>query len=136
MRFEGIYTPIVTPYRDDFTIDRDRFADVAEHLIAAGVHGLVLAGTTGEYYAQSPEERVELMGLAKQVVNGRPTLIIGTGAIRTEESIAYAEQAREIGADGIMIASPPYATPTGSENAVHALAIDAACGLPILLYNY
>lgn len=136
MRFEGIYTPIVTPYRDDFAIDRDRFADVAEHLISAGVHGLVLAGTTGEYYAQSPEERVELMGIAKEVIRGRVPLIIGTGAIRTEESIAYAEQAKEIGADGIMIASPPYATPTGSENAAHALAIDRAAGLPILLYNY
>ena len=65
MRFEGIYTPIVTPHRDDHSIDRDRFAEVAEHLIAAGVHGIVLAGTTGEYYAQSTEERVALMGLAK-----------------------------------------------------------------------
>ena len=51
MRFEGIYTPIVTPYDGDHGIDRDRFAEVAEHLIEAGVHGIVLAGTTGEYYA-------------------------------------------------------------------------------------
>ena len=57
MRFEGIYTPIVTPYRDDHSIDRDRFAEVAEHLIAAGLHGIIVAGTTGEYYAQTAEER-------------------------------------------------------------------------------
>lgn len=136
MRFEGIYTPIVTPYRDDDSIDRDRFAEIANHLIAAGVHGLVLAGTTGEYYAQTPEERVSLMRLAKDVVGGRVPLIVGTGAIRTEESVAYAEQAAEIGADGIMISTPPYATPTGKENADHALSIDRAVGLPILLYNY
>jgi 4-hydroxy-tetrahydrodipicolinate synthase len=136
MRFEGIYTPIVTPYRADHSIDRDRFAEIADHLIAAGVHGLVLAGTTGEYYAQTQEERVSLMRLAKDVVGGRVPLIIGTGAIRTEESIAYAQQASEIGADGIMISTPPYATPTGKENAEHALSIDRAAGLPILLYNY
>jgi len=136
MRFEGIYTPIVTPHRVDFSIDHDRFAEIAEHLITSGVHGLVLAGTTGEYYAQAPEERVELMALAKEVIKGRVPLIVGTGAIRTEESIAYAEEAKEIGADGIMISTPPYATPTGQENAAHALAIDQAVGLPILLYNY
>ncbi len=136
MRFEGIYTPIVTPHRDDHSIDRDRFAEVAEHLIAAGVHGIVLAGTTGEYYAQSPEERVELMGLAKAVIKDRLPLIVGTGAMRTEDSIHLAEQAKAAGADAIMISTPPYAAPTGRENALHALAIDRAANLPVLLYNY
>ncbi len=136
MRFEGIYTPIVTPHGDDHSIDRDRFAEVAEHLIAAGVHGIVLAGTTGEYYAQTAEERVALMALAKAVIGGRVPLIVGTGAIRTEDSIGFAKEARAAGADAIMIASPPYAVPTGAENAEHALAIDRACGLPVLLYNY
>ena len=136
MRFEGIYTPIVTPYHDHGAIDRDRFAEVAEHLIDAGVHGVVLAGTTGEYYAQSPEERVEMMALAKSLIKGRVPLIVGTGAIRTEDSIQYAEAAKAAGADAIMIASPPYAAPTGRENALHALAIDRAVNLPVLLYNY
>ncbi len=136
MRFEGIYTPIVTPHRDDHSIDRDRFAEVAEHLIAAGVHGIVLAGTTGEYYAQSADERIALMTLSKDVIKGRLPLIVGTGAMRTEDSIAYAEAAKAAGADAIMIASPPYAAPTGRENALHALAIDRAANLPVLLYNY
>ena len=136
MRFEGIYTPIVTPHHDDHSIDQGRFAEVAEFLIDAGVHGIVLAGTTGEYYAQSMDERVELMALAKAVIKGRLPLIVGTGAIRTEDSIAYAEAAKAAGADAIMIASPPYAAPTGSENALHALAIDRAVNLPVLLYNY
>ena len=136
MRFEGIYTPIVTPYRDDHSIDRDRFAEVAEHLIAAGVHGIILAGTTGEYYAQAPEERVELMGLAKAAIKDRVPLIVGTGAMRTEESIEYAQAAKAAGADAIMISTPPYAAPTGRENALHALAVDRAVNLPVLLYNY
>ncbi len=136
MRFEGIYTPIVTPHNNSHTIDRDRFAEVAEFLIKAGVHGIVLAGTTGEYYAQSMDERVELMAFAKEVIKGRLPLIVGTGAMRTEESIAYAEAAKAAGADAIMISSPPYAAPTGRENALHALAVDRAANLPVLLYNY
>ena len=136
MRFEGIYVPVVTPYRDDFSIDRDRLVEVIDYLVEAGVQGIVLAGTTGEYYAQSMEERVSLMPLAKDALRGRLPLIIGTGAIRTEESIAVAEAARSAGADGILVTSPAYALPTESENAAHALAIDKAAGLPIMLYNY
>lgn len=136
MKFEGIYTPIVTPYGDDGAIDRNRFAEVAEHLIASGVHGIILAGTTGEYYAQTAEERAALMPLARDVIKGRVPLIVGTGALRTEESIWFAEQAKEAGADAILVATPPYSVPTGRENALHALAIDRAVNLPVMLYNY
>lgn len=136
MRFEGIYTPVVTPYGDDFSIDKDRFEQVIEHLIAAGVHGLIIAGTTGEYYAQSTEERITLMKLAKDIIKGRVPLIIGTGAIRTEDSIIFAENAKAIKADALLIATPPYAYPTSREIALHALAIDRAANLPAMLYNY
>jgi len=136
MRFEGIYTPIVTPYTSDHAVDRDRFADVVEHLVGAGVHGIIVAGTTGEYYAQTAEERVALMRLAKDAIRERVPLIVGTGAMRTEDSIAYAEAAKEAGADAILVATPPYACPTGRENALHALAIDRAVNMPVMLYNY
>jgi len=136
MTFRGIYTPVVTPYHDDHSIDQDRFAEVIEHLITSGVHGIIVAGTTGEYYAQSPEERAEVMRLAADSIKGRVPLIVGTGAMRTEDAIWYGEQAKAVGADGILIATPPYAVPTGRENALHALAIDRAVNLPIMLYNY
>ncbi|MDJ0626786.1 MAG: dihydrodipicolinate synthase family protein [Rhodobacter sp.] len=136
MRFEGIYTPVVTPYRDDFSLNQDALAATVEHLIAAGVHGLIVAGTTGEYYAQSPEERIDLMGRIKTLIAGRLPLIVGTGAMRTEDSIAYAEAAKAAGADALLVATPPYAYPTGREIALHALAIDRAANLPVMLYNY
>jgi 4-hydroxy-tetrahydrodipicolinate synthase len=136
MKFEGIYTPIVTPYRADFSIDRDALAAVIEHLVASEVHGIIVAGTTGEYYAQTAEERVALMRLVHDVLNGRLPLVIGTGAIRTEDSIYFAEAARETGADAILVATPPYAYPTGREIALHALAVDRAANLPVMLYNY
>ncbi|MGI9355193.1 MAG: dihydrodipicolinate synthase family protein [Rhizobiaceae bacterium] len=136
MRFEGIYTPVVTPYQDDHSINEDAFRAVIEKLIAAGVHGLIIAGTTGEYYAQAMEERFALMALARDIIGGRLPLIVGTGAIRTEDSILYAREAKRIGADALLIATPPYAYPTGREIALHALAIDREANLPVMLYNY
>ncbi len=54
MRFEGIYTPVVTPFGADHAMDYDTLAATVQHLVGAGVHGIVVAGTTGEYYAQTP----------------------------------------------------------------------------------
>lgn len=136
MRFEGIYTPVITPHDPDHSINRDRLADVVEFLIDKGVHGLIVAGTTGEYYAQTMEERMELMRFMKDCIKGRLPLIVGTGAIRTEDSIAYAKAAVEIGADALLVTTPPYAYPTSREIALHALAIDRAANLPVMLYNY
>ena len=136
MRFQGIYTPVVTPYGDDHEIDFARFAEVIERLVASGIHGAIVAGTTGEYYAQTADERVRLMRRAKDVLAGRLPLIVGTGAVRTEDSIAFAEAAKDVGADAILVTTPPYAQPTGRENALHALAIDRAVNLPVMLYNY
>jgi 4-hydroxy-tetrahydrodipicolinate synthase len=136
MQFEGIYTPVVTPHDPDFSISKDKFAEVIEFLIDKGVNGLIVAGTTGEYYAQSPEERVEMMALAKDLIKGRLPLIVGTGAMRTEDAIMYAEAAKRIGADALLVTTPPYTYPTGREIALHALAIDRAANLPVMLYNY
>ena len=135
MQFEGIYTPVVTPHTSTFDIDQDKFAETIELLIGAGVSGLIVAGTTGEYYAQTAEERIELMNLAHSIIKDRVPLIVGTGAIRTEYSIQFAEAAKQAGADALLVATPPYAYPTGREIALHALAIDRAANLPVMLYN-
>ena len=136
MQFSGIYTPVITPFHDDGSIDEGGFAQVVEFLIDAGVHGIVVAGTTGEYYAQTTAERVGLMQAAHGVINGRVPLMVGVGAIRTEDAIELAQAAKQTGADALLVNSPPYVLPTESENAAHALAIDQAAGLPIMLYNY
>jgi len=136
MKFEGIYTPAITPLKAGGSIDKTAFAEVLEYLIATRVHGIVIAGSTGEYYAHTTQERLELAAWAKEVIGTRAQLIVGTGAIRTEESIEYAKLAKAIKADAILVGTPPYALPTEAENAAHALAIDAAAGLPVMLYNY
>lgn len=136
MRFDGIYTPVVTPYDADFSLNKSALEELIDFLVNSGVNGVIVAGTTGEYYAQTMDERVDLMSHVKQMVNGRVPLIVGTGAIRTEDSIAYAQAAKEVGADAILVATPPYASPTGREIALHCLAIDRAVNLPVMLYNY
>ena len=136
MQFEGIYTPVITPYHSDFSLNQDALEATINRLIEAGVHGLIIAGTTGEYYAQSTDERVEMMSVAHEIIAGRRPMIAGTGAIRTEDSILYAKAAKKAGADALLIATPPYAYPTGREIALHALAIDRAADLPAMLYNY
>jgi 4-hydroxy-tetrahydrodipicolinate synthase len=136
MKFEGIYTPVITPYREDGSIDRDGFCAVVDYLVTSGVNGIINGGSTGEYYAQSMDERIELAKLAKDIIGTRTALIIGTGAIRLPDSITMAETAAKIGANAILVGSPPYAVPTEQENALNALAIDRAADLPIMLYNY
>jgi len=136
MDFYGIYTPVITPHHEDGSIDEAGFAEVIEHLIHEGVHGIIIAGTTGEYYAQTMEERMRLLSLGVEIIKGRVPVIGGTGAMRTEDSILLAKAAKSAGADALLIATPPYSVPTGRENALHALAVERAVDMPVMLYNY
>lgn len=136
MVLEGIYTPLVTPFHADGTVDYDGLADLVEHLVAAGVHGLISGGSTGENYAETVEERLEIARFITERTAGRLPVIVGTGAMRTPDSIALATGARDMGAAAILLGTPPYSVPTERENALNALAIDRAADLPIILYNY
>lgn len=135
-QFNGIYTPLVTPYLADGSVNWDALSDVIEMLIAAGVHGMISGGSTGENYAQTVPERVEIARFSKERIAGRLPLVVGTGAMLTSDAVALAEAAREMKAEAILLASPPYAVPTDRENALNALTIDRAAGLPVMLYNY
>ena len=135
-RLEGIYTPVVTPYFADGSVNFDSLADVIENLIDKGVHGLISGGSTGENYAQRVAERLEVARFTCEQTKGRLPLIVGTGAMMTPDSIALATGARDLGADAILWATPAYSVPTERENALNALAIDKAADLPVILYNY
>jgi 4-hydroxy-tetrahydrodipicolinate synthase len=114
----------------------DALADVVDFLLAAGVHGVISGGSTGENYTQTVAERVALAQFVQARINRRCPFVVGTGAMLTDESLALATAAREMKADAILLASPPYAVPTDRENALNALAIDKAANLPVMLYNY
>ncbi|SEF85200.1 dihydrodipicolinate synthase family protein [Marinobacterium lutimaris] len=136
MNFEGIYTPVITPFKQDGSIDFDAYAIHVKYLQESGVNGLMIGGTTGEYYVESHEERVELLKIARQAVGNDLTLIFGTGSVDPRASVKLAEAASTNGADVVLVATPPYSLPTQAELAEHALTIDKASGLPAMLYNY
>ena len=136
MMFEGIYTPVVTPYDGQGNVVWGALERIIDHLIASGVHGLISGGSTGENYAQTVQERLELARFTKEQTENRLPVIVGTGAMRTQDSIALAEGAAALEADAILVATPPYVVPTERENALNVLAIDRAADLPIMLYNY
>ena len=136
MKFEGIYSPVITPFNSDYSINRDGYAKVLERQLALGIHGIAIGGTTGENYALTPEERIWQFGFANEVINDRVPWIAGVNDIRTEAVCDFAKAARDAGADGLLLAVPPYSTPTGKELAQHALAVEQASQLPVMLYNY
>ncbi len=136
MQFEGIYPPVITPHHEDGSINRDGFVEMVEFLVQSGVHGVIVGGTTGEYYAQSKDERAMLIKLAKETLQDRLPLIVGVGALTTAECIEYGEMAKAAKADAILMNAPAYSLPTQIELASHALEIDRAINLPVMLYNY
>lgn len=136
MKFEGVYTPVITPFSADYSIDRQAFAEVIEHQIDAGVHGVIISGTTGESYALTLQERVSCFRLAKDVINKRVPMIAGIGATRTDEVVDLGLSARDLEADALLLPAPAYAVPAQEELSQHALTVDQAVDLPIMLYNY
>ncbi len=135
-KMSGIYTPLVTPHHDDGSFNLPALANNIDYLVDAGVHGLITGGSTGENYTQTTAERIELAQFTHNHLAGRLPLIVGTGTLRTDDSIEMAVAAKDMGADAILLATPPYSVPTERENALNALAIDRAADLPIILYNY
>jgi 4-hydroxy-tetrahydrodipicolinate synthase len=136
MNFSGIHTPVITPFSTDQSIDYAAFSAQIQYLVDAGVQGLMIGGTTGEYYVESHQERIELLKIAKQIAADNCIVTFGTGSINPVASIKLAEDGAKHDADALLVATPPYALPTQQELALHALSIDSAADLPIMLYNY
>ena len=136
MRFQGIYTPIITPFHADYSIDWDAYAEVIEFQIDSGAAGVIVGGSTGEVYALSKEERLKQFAFARDRIKDRALLMAGVNDIRWDECLAISAAAREAGAGALLVAAPPYSLPSEQELAQHVLAIDRAARLPIMLYNY
>ncbi|WP_221800887.1 dihydrodipicolinate synthase family protein [Oceanobacter mangrovi] len=136
MLFNGIYTPVITPFSEDMSINFDAYSQQVAYLASAGVHGLMIGGTTGEYYVESIQERIQLLKTARDVAGKDIQIIFGTGSTDPRVSVELAAAAADNGADCVLIGTPPYSLPTQQELADFALAVDKAAGLPVMLYNY
>jgi len=133
MRFEGIYTPIITPFLEDGSIDWDSYAEVIDWQIENGVAGIIVGGSTGEFYALSKEERIEQFRFAAKRIGDRVELMAGVNDIRVDECLEITVAAREAGAQSLLVAAPPYSIPSEAELAHHVLKIADTSGLPIMV---
>ncbi|MCL4822762.1 MAG: dihydrodipicolinate synthase family protein, partial [Anaerolineales bacterium] len=136
MRLQGIYAPIVTPFHADESINYPVLEQLIEYLIQNKISGLVPGGTTGEVYAWSDQERLDIFQFVKDKVNGRVALIAGTNSGATRDVIRYSQAAERMGYDALMVAVPPYSRPSQRELLAHYEAVARAVKIPIVLYNF
>lgn len=134
--FRGIFTALVTPMTKAGGLDEKMLAKFVDHMIKDGVHGLIPLGSTGEYYALTPEERERVLRVTLEAARGRVPVLAGVNAGSTRDVAAYARQAEELGCAGVLLAAPYYSLPAPDELFAHCRAVNDAIGIPIMLYNY
>ena len=132
--FSGVYTAILTPFKEG-AIDFTAYKDLIEMNIAAGVSGIVPAGTTGESPTLTHEEQLELIKVTVEQVNGRVKVIAGTGSNCTATAIELTKRAAALGIDGALVVNPYYNKPTQEGLFRHFKAIADNVNIPIVLYN-
>ncbi len=135
-RFAGILPPLVTLFRRDGSLDDAALRRHADRLLEGGVHGLFALGTTGEMMHLLPEERRRVAELVVSAADGQVPVLIGCGSTGTDEAIAYARHAGDIGASGVVVIVPYYWTLSDPAVEAHYTAIAAAVDLPIIIYNF
>lgn len=135
MSFEGVHTPLVTPFKADGEINHDLLGKHAANL-AGKVSGLGVGGTTGEYYALSFDERVQTFNTVAEAVGGKTYLTAGINATTTREVIRLGQEAKRAGLNALLVAAPYYAQPTQDELLKHLLKVDDSLDMPIMLYNF
>lgn len=132
--FKGVITALITPLRDG-KVDEAAFTRLLERQIAAGIHGVVPMGTTGESASLTPDEHKRVVELCVQVAAGRIRVIAGAGASATDKAIELVRFAKTVGADGALVVTPYYNRPSQEGLALHFEAVAEAVQLPVLLYN-
>jgi 4-hydroxy-tetrahydrodipicolinate synthase len=135
MRFEGCGTAIVTPFRNDFSVDEAALRRLVKRQITAGVHFLVPVGTTGENPTLTRTEHLRVVEITLEEAKGRVPVLAGAGGYNTAEVMELARELEALGADGLLSVTPYYNKPTQEGLYQHYRAIASATRLPIVLYN-
>ncbi|MSP84159.1 MAG: dihydrodipicolinate synthase family protein [Alphaproteobacteria bacterium] len=134
--FEGIMSVVVTPFDRRGEVDLDALGRQIEFLIAHGIHWIIPGGTTGEYYAQTVEERKRVLSFVAERVGRRARLAAGTNSARFDDVIELSGHATAKGYEALMLAAPFYSLPTTEDLVRHFRDVAAATTLPIILYNF
>jgi len=132
--FQGVFTALVTPFRDG-AVDERALRELVELQIVAGVDGLVPCGSTGEAATLSHPEHRRVIEVVVAAARGRVPVLAGTGSNSTAEAIALTRHAKEAGADGALLISPYYNKPTQEGIIAHYAQIARETAFPLVVYN-
>ncbi|MCD7836190.1 MAG: 4-hydroxy-tetrahydrodipicolinate synthase [Lachnospiraceae bacterium] len=133
--FKGAGVAIVTPMKDDGSVDYESFKNLIEFQIENGTDAIIVCGTTGEASTLSHEEHLDTIKYCVETVNGRIPVIAGTGSNCTETAVYLSKEAEKYGADGILLVTPYYNKATQNGLYAHFKTIAEAVKLPAILYN-
>lgn len=133
--FPALMTAMATPFGPDGELDLPAAEALADHLVATGSQGLVVAGTTGESPSLTGAETTDLFRCVVEAVGDRAQVVAGTGKNDTAATVSATQKAAETGVDGIMLVTPYYNRPNQRGLQRHFRTVAAATDLPIMLYN-
>lgn len=134
-RIAGCGTALVTPFRDDGSVDEPALRALIDWQIAEGINCLVPCGSTGEAATLSPEEHKRVVQITVEQNAGRLPVVAGAGSNDTKHAIALSREMKAVGATHLLHATPMYNKPPQRGLVAHFKAIADACDLPIVLYN-
>jgi 4-hydroxy-tetrahydrodipicolinate synthase len=133
-RFQGSFTALVTPFKND-ALDEAAFRALVNWQIIEGTNGLVPVGTTGESPTVSHEEHRRIVAWCVDEAKGRVPVMAGAGSNSTKEAVELAQYAEKAGADAVLVVTPYYNKPTQEGMYHHFKAVNDAIGIPIFIYN-
>ena len=133
--FTGMATAIVTPMKNDGTVDYEAMGRFIDFQIENGINALVVMGTTGENATLEPEEQKEVIAFTVKKTAGRVPVIAGTGTNNTAHVLENTKNACEVGVDGILVVTPYYNKATQAGLIKHFTMIADASEVPVILYN-
>jgi len=135
MEVKGIIVAMVTPFDKDYGINEVATKQLINKLINAGVSGIFILGTNGEFHMLTEDEKVAFAKLVIDEVNKRVPVYVGTGGNSTSEVVRLSKRMEELGADALSVITPYFVAPSQEEVIYHYKAIAEAVSTPIVLYN-
>jgi len=134
-KFKGTGVAVITPFKNDLSIDFAAMGRIIEHIIAGGVNYIVLLGTTGESSTLNREEKSALTSFAVEAIGKRVPLVVGIGGNNTSDIVSYIRQSDMDGVDAILSVAPYYNKPCQKGLFQHFRQIALASPVPVILYN-
>lgn len=135
MKLRGIIPPVVTPMTARYEVDLPGLRAHIDFMLAAGVHGIFVLGTTGEFYALDEGEKRAVVAAAVEHCRGRAAVYAGTGAETTREVVRLTKMAEAEGAAGVSVITPYFIKPNQAELYDHFRRVAESTSLPVVLYN-